>query len=134
MNTLRLSLFGALLAVGLLLLVLELVRRRRLQERYAILWILTAVVLLVLSLWQSAVEWLAQIVGVAYPPALLFTVALAFVVIVLLHYSTVVSRLAQQNLALAQAVALLEERVRGLEGGRVEAHVADTMSDRETSS
>ncbi len=132
MNTLRLSLFGALIAVGLLLLVLELVRRRRLQERYAILWILTALVLLVLSLWQSAVEWMAQIVGVAYPPALLFTVALAFVVIVLLHYSTVVSRLAQQNLALAQAVALLEERVRGLEGGRVEAGEGPKVPQNET--
>lgn len=112
---LRLVAFGVAIAVILLLLVLELVRRRRLQERYAILWILTALVLLVLSIWRGALESMAGMVGIAYAPALLFAITSFFVVIVLLHYSTVISRLSQQNTALAQAVALLEQRVRRLE-------------------
>ena len=112
---LRLVAFGVAIAVILLLLVLELVRRRRLQERYAILWILTALVLLVLSIWRGALESMAGMVGIAYAPALLFAITSFFVVIVLLHYSTVISRLSQQNTSLAQAVALLEERVRRLE-------------------
>ena len=112
---LRLVAFGVAIAVILLLLVLELVRRRRLQERYAILWILTALVLLVLSIWRGALESMAGMVGIAYAPALLFAITAFFVVIVLLHYSTVISRLSQQNTSLAQAVALLEQRVRRLE-------------------
>ena len=112
---LRLVAFGVVIAVILLLLVLELVRRRRLQERYAILWILTALVLLVLSIWRGALESMAGMVGIAYAPALLFAITSFFVVIVLLHYSTVISRLSQQNTSLAQAVALLEQRVRRLE-------------------
>jgi len=112
---LRLVAFGVAIAVILLLLVLELVRRRRLQERYAILWILTALVLLVLSIWRGALESMAGMVGIAYAPALLFAITSFFVVIVLLHYSTVISRLSQQNTSLAQAVALLEQRVRRLE-------------------
>ena len=112
---LRLVAFGVVIAVILLLLVLELVRRRRLQERYAILWILTALVLLVLSIWRGALEAMAGMVGIAYAPALLFAITSFFVVIVLLHYSTVISRLSQQNTSLAQAVALLEQRVRRLE-------------------
>ena len=112
---LRLVAFGVAIAVILLLLVLELVRRRRLQERYAILWILTALVLLLLSIWRGALESMAGMVGIAYAPALLFAITSFFVVIVLLHYSTVISRLSQQNTSLAQAVALLEERVRRLE-------------------
>ena len=112
---LRLVAFGVAIAVILLLLVLELVRRRRLQERYAILWILTALVLLLLSIWRGALESMAGMVGIAYAPALLFAITSFFVVIVLLHYSTVISRLSQQNTSLAQAVALLEERLREVE-------------------
>lgn len=115
MTSLRLTVFGVVIAVVLLVIVLELVRRRRLQERYAILWLLTGLVLLVLSIWSSAIQAMSDLVGIAYPPALLFAVSLLFVVIVLLHYSTVISRLAQQNVALAQTIALLEERVRRLE-------------------
>lgn len=115
MTSLRLTVFGVVIAVVLLVLVLELVRSRRLQERYAILWLLTGLVLLVLSIWSSAIQALSDLVGIAYPPALLFAVSLVFVVIVLLHYSTVISRLAQQNVALAQSLALLEERLRRLE-------------------
>ena len=115
MTSLRLTVFGVVIAVVLLVLVLELVRSRRLQERYAILWLLTGLVLLVLSIWSSAIQALSDLVGIAYPPALLFAVSLVFVVIVLLHYSTVISRLAQQNVALAQSIALLEERLRRIE-------------------
>lgn len=115
MTSLRLTVFGVVIAVVLLVLVLELVRSRRLQERYAILWLLTGLVLLVLSIWSSAIQALSDLVGIAYPPALLFAVSLVFVVIVLLHYSTVISRLAKQNVALAQSLALLEERLRKVE-------------------
>ena len=115
MTSLRLTVFGVVIAVVLLVLVLELVRSRRLQERYAILWLLTGLVLLVLSIWSGAIQALSDLVGIAYPPALLFAVSLVFVVIVLLHYSMVISRLAQQNVALAQSIALLEERLRQLE-------------------
>ena len=115
MTSLRLTVFGVVIAAVLLVLVLELVRSRRLQERYAILWLLTGLVLLVLSIWSSAIQALSDLVGIAYPPALLFAVSLVFVVIVLLHYSTVISRLAQQNVALAQSIALLEERLRRAE-------------------
>ena len=115
MTSLRLTVFGVVIAVVLLVLVLELVRSRRLQERYAILWLLTGLVLLVLSIWSSAIQAMSDLVGIAYPPALLFAVSLVFVVIVLLHYSTVISRLAQQNVALAQSIALLEERLRKAE-------------------
>ena len=115
MTSLRLTVFGVVIAAVLLVLVLELVRSRRLQERYAILWLLTGLVLLVLSIWSSAIQALSDLVGIAYPPALLFAVSLVFVVIVLLHYSTVISRLAQQNVALAQSIALLEERLRRIE-------------------
>lgn len=119
MTPIAVSITGGVIAILLLIVVLEMIRRGRLQERYAILWLVTGAALLVMSLWRSGVDALAGWMGVDYAPALIFAITTIFVVIVLLHYSTVISRLARQNLALAQAVALLEERVRRLEATSV---------------
>jgi hypothetical protein len=113
MTPLAVSIVAAVASVGLLLVVLELIRSRRLQERYALLWLITGVVLLVLSVWRSGLNTIANWVGVTgYPPAVLFAVAVLFILLVLLDYSTVISRLSSQNTVLAQRLALLEQRVR----------------------
>jgi hypothetical protein len=106
---LTVSLVAAAASLLLLLVVFELIRSRRLRERYALLWLLTGLVLLALSLWRGGLNTIAGWLGVeTYPPAVLFAVALVFVLAVLLHYSTVISRLADQNVVLAQRLALLE--------------------------
>ena len=112
MTPLRISIAAAIASLLLLLVVFELIRSRRLRERYALLWLAAGVVLLVLSVWRSSVNTIADWVGVeTYPPAVLFAVASLFVIAVLLHYSTVISRLADQNTILAQKVALLEQQL-----------------------
>ena len=104
-------LVSALLFLGLL----ELVRQRRLLERYALLWLFSALFLLVLSTWTGLLEELANLVGIAYPPSALFVFAFGFILVLLLHFSVAVSRLADQNKVLAQRLALLEERQRQAE-------------------
>jgi hypothetical protein len=111
--TLRISIVAASAAGILLLVIFELMRTRRLQERYALLWLLTGIVLLVLALWRGALGLLADAVGIAYPPSALFVLAAFFILIVLLHYSTVISKLSEQNIKLAQRLALLENELRG---------------------
>jgi hypothetical protein len=108
----RLILVSVLSALALLGIVLELVRRRHLQERYSLLWLLTGVVILIFAVWQRALSELAQAMGIAYPPSALFVLLGGFFLVVLLHYSTVISRLSEQNMRLAQRLALLEERQR----------------------
>lgn len=96
----------------LLLVVFELIRSRRLRERYAILWLATGLVLVALSAWRGGLDTIAGWFGVStYPPAVLFAVGLLFVILVLLHYSTVISKLSDQNTILAQRLALLESRI-----------------------
>jgi hypothetical protein len=106
---LKVSIAATAASLVLLLVVFELVRSRRLRERYALLWILTGVVLVALSAWRGGLNTIAGWLGVrGYPPAVLFAVGLLFVILVLLHYSTVISRLSDQNVILAQRLALLE--------------------------
>jgi hypothetical protein len=102
-------------SIILLLSVLELVRRRRLREKYALLWILTAIVLLILSLWRGLVDSIAIALGISYGPLITIGVGALFVLIVLLHYSTVISALTDRTVELAQHVAMLEHRLSELE-------------------
>ena len=100
------------LAVVVCALIFELVRRRRLMERYAILWLLAGATVLVLGLWKGLLTKLSHAVGIYYPPSALFAVAFVFVLAMLVHFSTTISRLSDQNKVLAQRVALLEHERR----------------------
>ena len=112
MTPLKVSIAAAIASLLLLVVVFELIRSRRLRERYALLWLLTGLVLLALSVWRGGLNTIAGWFGVTgYPPAVLFAVGSLFVILVLLHYSTVISRLSDQNTILAQRLALLEEQI-----------------------
>ncbi len=111
MTPLRTSIAATAVSLLLLLVVFELIRSRRLRERYALLWLATGIVLVGLSAWRGGLNTIARWFGVStYPPAVLFAVGLLFVILVLLHYSTVISKLSDQNTTLAQRLALLESR------------------------
>jgi hypothetical protein len=108
----RVSVVAAIASALFLLIIFELIRSRRLQERYALLWLITGGVILLLSVWRDALRLVAEQIGIAYPPSALFVLGFLFILIVLLHYSTVISELAERNVLLAQDIALLEERLR----------------------
>ena len=105
----------------LMLLVLELVRRRRLLERYALVWMVVTALLIVLTLWDGLLTGVASLIGIAYPPSALFVIAFGFVIFLLLHFSVAVSRLTDQSKVLAQQLSLLDERLRRHERTEEEA-------------
>ncbi|HVD55269.1 MAG TPA: DUF2304 domain-containing protein [Thermoleophilaceae bacterium] len=122
----RIQIVAILAAAALILVLLELVRRRRLLERYALLWLFSALVLLGLAVWRGLLEDVASVLGVAYPPNALFLIAFGFVLALLLHFSLAVSRLSDQSKVLAQRLALLEERL-----GRVGSRPPESESAAE---
>jgi hypothetical protein len=102
---------AVVLTLGLILLILELVRRKRLMERYALLWLFCSVVLLVLGAWKGLLSTISFDVGIHYPPALLFAAAFGSELLLLLHFSLAVSSLTDQNKILAQRLAILQRRL-----------------------
>ena len=111
----RIQIVAILGFLALFLIVFELVRRRRLQERYALLWLFAVAGLLGLSIWRNLLEKTSTALGIAYAPSALFAVAFAFILLLLLHFSLVISRLADQNKVLAQKLGQLQQRVDQLE-------------------
>ena len=125
---LRLQLFSVVASVLLLVVVFELVRRKQLLERYALLWLFSGAVLLLLAAWRGLLVGVADVIGIVYPPSALFTVAFGFVLLLLLHFSLAVSRLTDQSKVLAQRLALLEERQREHEHATEQAELARDAS------
>jgi hypothetical protein len=116
----RIQLVSIFAALVVLVIIFELVRRRRLMERYALLWLGSGLVLLALAIWRGALSTLAETLGIIYPPNALFLIAFGFVLFLLMHFSLAISRLSDQSKVLAQKLAILEERVR-----RQELHSED---------
>ena len=101
---------------ALFAVVVELVRRRRLREDYSLLWLVTFGVLVLFAVFpNSLLDGLADLIGIFYPPTALFVVGFGLMLLVLLQFSLVITRLAQQNKQSAQRIALLSARVRELE-------------------
>jgi hypothetical protein len=114
----RVQIVAVVITVLLFGLVLELVRRRRLVERYALLWMLAAVALLVLAIWRDLLDIGSEFLGIAVPANALFLVAFAVVFVLLLHFSVVTSRLGDETKILAQEVARLDQEVRRMRASR----------------
>ena len=129
MIDIKLQLIAIALTGGLVVLILELIRRRRLMERYSLLWLFSSAVLLALSVWRVALEELASAVGIFYAPSALFAVAFGFVLVLLLHFSLVISGLAEQTKVLAQRIGLLQHEVDELRGRLGEAESAKAEAD-----
>lgn len=121
----RMQIVSICFSVGVVLLVFELVRRRRLNERYALLWMLAAVALLLLAVWQRLLYEISHAVGIYYPPTTFLVIAFGFALFLLLNFSIASSRLAAETLSLAQRVALLEAE---LSAERARAATPDSES------
>ncbi len=120
-------------AVLICAVIFELIRRKHLMERYAILWFCLGVTTLVLAAWKGLLTTLSHAAGIYYPPAALFAVAFLFVLALLLHFSLVLSRLSDQNKILAQRLALLQQRLdekESAEGGESKEQPAVHESSR----
>ena len=107
----RIEVVATLACVVLMGLVFELVRRDQIKEKYSFLWFITCMSLLALTLKRAWLTHLADALGVYYPPTALFLVLSFFMIVILVHFSMVVSKLLTQNQKLAQKIALLEAEV-----------------------
>lgn len=109
----RIVIIGVSLLV--LVFVVNLVRTRKLKEEMAILWLLTAVILVLLPIFVDVVDAISYAIGIDYPPAMLFVIAFLGVTFILFQFSVAISRYSDQIKVLTQELAILRDRVREME-------------------
>ncbi len=118
--TLRQQVFALVLSIGLLIFIVEMVRRRKLREEYSWLWILVAAAILVLSVWFGLLEWLTHLIGAVVPASTLFMFGIFFLIVINIYFSMKVSTLTTQVKNQAQKLALMDCYIRELQDGRKE--------------
>jgi hypothetical protein len=98
------------MAIGLLVFIIDTVRRRKLREEYAWLWVLVGLIILLLSIWQNLLEKMTQLLGITLPVNTVFFFGLMFIVFINLHFSVKISQLTDQVKRLTQELALLQNK------------------------
>ena len=116
----RIELFAILGSVFLIILILELIRRGYLNERYSLLWLTTGGIFLVLSLSINWLKPIALFVGFQIVSNALFFAGIIFLVIIALGLTVAISNLSERNKKLTQEIALLKKWAQDLQ--RDEAH------------
>jgi len=113
-NTMTIQYIAIGASVLLLVFVLYLIRKKALKEEYSLLWLFFCVVFLVFSIWRDGLEYLAKLIGVAYPPAALFFIFLLAILMILIEFSIIISKLSEKIKNLAQEIGILKMEIRKL--------------------
>lgn len=103
------------LAATMLVAAIELVRRRKLREEYALLWLCTATALLLLAWQHQWLTWFQQLIGAKSPVSALFFGGFVFLMLLCLQFSVRLSKMSFREKALTQKLAIAEKRLHDLE-------------------
>ena len=101
-------------SILLFLYIFYLVRNKRIKEEYSLLWLFSSIILIFFSIWRDGLEYFAQLVGIAYPPAALFLILLLAIFLILIEFSVIISTLSDRNKTLAQEIGILKMEIEKL--------------------
>ncbi|MFQ5708459.1 MAG: DUF2304 domain-containing protein [bacterium] len=128
---LKLQFFAVAFSLVLLLFIIELIRKNKLKEGYSILWFAMGLSLLIISVWTDLLKNVSYLIGVEYEPAMLFAVLVLGIIVLMIHFSVLVSGFDKQNKTLAQNTGLLyweikqlREELKSLQEAQSEASAA----------
>jgi len=105
------KIFAIVASILIMMIVVELVRRRRLREEYSWLWLLTGAVIILLVVWYDLLVFITHLIGAIAPTTTLFIFGLLFLMLISLHYSLQISKLSHQVKEMAQQLTLLKDQV-----------------------
>ena len=112
------SLVGVLAGIFVLILTIELLRRRALREKYAVLWLLISLIGVTFTVFPGVLEWVSSTLGFNLPSNLVFALAALVLLVVGMQLSLEVGRLEDRSQRLAEEIALLRHDLEALEARR----------------
>lgn len=113
-NTNLIQYYSIAFSIAFLIFIIELVRRKKIREEYSIIWIIFGAIFLFFSVFRDALNILAINLGIAYVPMALLLILIVGIFLILVQYSTVITKLAEQNKNLIQENALLNYEIENI--------------------
>lgn len=114
MDSIRIQYIAIVGSVLLIIFILFLIKQKRLKEEYSLLWLLFATLFLVISLWKNALDWISELLGIAYPPAALFLILLMAIFVIMIEYSIIISRHSKWIRKMGQDVGIMKNEIEQL--------------------
>lgn len=111
---LKIQVIIGVVSILLLVTVFELIRRKGLKEKYSLIWLLSGIFILILSIFSNLLYIVARIMGMYYLTAI-FVISFLFLLLIVLHFSTVISRLPERNKELTHELSIPDFRFRELD-------------------
>ncbi|MHC4544018.1 MAG: DUF2304 domain-containing protein [Planctomycetota bacterium] len=111
---LKIQIITGAVSILVLVIVFELIRRRRLKEEYALLWLLSGAIILIFSIFPNLLIIISRAMGMFYLTAL-FVISFIFLLLIVLHFSIVISRLSERNKELTQELSIMDFRFKELD-------------------
>jgi hypothetical protein len=105
----RFQILAIIGSIAFLAFILYLVRKKKLREDYSLLWLFFGGIFLVLSIWRDSLEFISRALGIAYAPAAIFIILIMCLFMIMIQFSMIISKQANQISSLAQEVALLRQ-------------------------
>ncbi len=96
------------------ILIFEMVRKKRIKEEYSLLWFFMGSVFFLLSLFPSTIDFLGKLFGIHYAPTLILLIIIGFLIMLMIHFSIVISKLSNVNKELLQEMGLLKNEIETL--------------------
>lgn len=110
----RIQVLAIIGSILFLAFIIELIRKKKIRDAYGLLWVLFGVVFIVISVWRQGLEILSRLLGIYYTPAAFLLILIMAVILILIQYSLVISRLSENNKALAQQVGIINLELKEL--------------------
>lgn len=110
----KIQMFAILASILLFFLLIYLIRKRRIKVEYSLLWLFFGMVFIVFSIWRTGLDYIADIAGIAYPPAAMFLLFMLAFFFILIEFSTIISKLSDRNKNLTQEIGLLKMELKNL--------------------
>ena len=125
MITRRLQLTALLIGILFLVMMIELIRKNRVSLKYALLWLFSGAVMLLLAVFPKLLDKLSRLIGVYSPVNALFAILLCCGLVLMISFSVIMSGNKKAIVRLTQEISLMENRIRELEGKQAEEKAAE---------
>jgi hypothetical protein len=100
------------ISLCLLFFIFELVRRKKLKEKYALLWLFSGGIILIIATFNNILQRITNLLGIILPINTVFFLGILFIILINIHFSLVISNLSEQNKKIAQKLSLLESEIK----------------------
>lgn len=98
-------------SISLLIFIIILIRQHRLKEEYSLLWLFFTFFFMLFSIWREGLEWVSEIVGIAYPPAALFLILIMALYVIMIEFSLIISKQSDRIKLMGQNIGLMKQEI-----------------------